>query len=363
MSKNDKIIKKTSKKVKINIVSKKDIDENIKIENKKPTFIEVCAGCGGLSSGLIKAGFTPLLLNDNNKDCCKTLEKNHTDTRIICSSMVDLDLSEYIDKVDLLAGGVPCQAFSQAGKREGFDDPRGNLILKFIDLVEILKPKMFLIENVKGLLSHDAGKTIEQIIEKLGKCNNSGYNIQYKLLNAVNYGVPQKRERVFIIGILNKYNITYEYPEKDSKIITLKDALKDVPESIGAKYSEEKIKLFNMIPQGGCWINLPIELQKSYLGKSFESGGGKRGILHRLSISKPSLTLLCSPSQKQTERCHPIETRPLQIREYARIQTFDDNFIFVGSLSSQYKQIGNAVPVELARRVGLSLIDIYNKMT
>lgn len=112
-----------------------------------------------------------------------------------------------------------------------------------------------------------------------------------------------------------------------------------------------------MIPQGGCWVNLPEELQKSYLGKSYYTSGGKRGILHRLSMDKPSLTLLCSPSQKQTERCHPLEERPLSIREYARIQSFDDDYNFYGSMASQYKQIGNAVPVELAKYIGLSLIE------
>ena len=115
-----------------------------------------------------------------------------------------------------------------------------------------------------------------------------------------------------------------------------------------------------MIPQGGCWVNLPENLQQAYLGNSYNSGGGKRGILYRLSMEKPSLTLLCTPSQKQTERCHPLEERPLTIREYARIQTFDDDYEFMGSLSAQYKQIGNAVPVELAYQLGKSIMNILN---
>ena len=113
-----------------------------------------------------------------------------------------------------------------------------------------------------------------------------------------------------------------------------------------------------MIPQGGCWVNLPENLRREYLGNSYNSGGGKRGILYRLSMEKPSLTLLCTPSQKQTERCHPLEERPLTIREYARIQTFDDDYEFAGSINSQYKQIGNAVPVELARQIGVCLINL-----
>ena len=136
----------------------------------------------------------------------------------------------------------------------------------------------------------------------------------------------------------------------------MKDLLQNVPISFGSKYNEEKIKLFKLIPQGGCWVNLPEQTQKDYLGNSYLSGGGKRGILYRLSMDKPSLTLLCTPSQKQTERCHPLEERPLTIREYARIQTFDDSYLFSGSISSQYKQIGNAIPVELAKQIGISLI-------
>ena len=252
-----------------------------------------------------------------------------------------------------------CQSYSQAGSRKGLDDPRGNLMLKFADLIEVVKPRIFMIENVKGLLSHDEGKSLEKIIKTLNK--NNLYNIVYKVLNAMNYGVPQKRERVFIIGTLKSENITYEYPAPDKRIITVGEALRGVPSSEGAVYSDKKKEYFAQIPQGGCWVNLPVDKQKEYLMSSFESGGGKRGILHRLSNAKPSLTLLCTPSQKQTERCHPTELRPLQVREYARIQSFDDTHQFIGSLSSKYKQIGNAVPVELARRVGISLIKALYK--
>jgi len=321
---------------------------------KQYTFIEVCAGCGGLSSGLIKAGFIPLLLNDNNKDCCETLKYNHPNTNIVCSSMDKIDYSQFIDKLDLFAGGVPCQSFSQAGLRKGFNDPRGNLIFKFIEIVNLVKPKIFMIENVKGLLTHDKGNTIKQIIE------SKLYNITYKCLDASKYDVPQKRERVFIIGILNTINHSYEFPKESLMKTVLKDVLHDVPFSNGATYNEEKKALFKMIPQGGCWINLPENLRKEYLGNSYNSGGGKRGILYRLSMEKPCLTLLCTPSQKQTERCHPLEERPLTLREYARIQTFADNYIFIGSMSSQYKQIGNAVPVNLATYMGKSLISFFN---
>jgi DNA (cytosine-5)-methyltransferase 1 len=229
-------------------------------------------------------------------------------------------------------------------------------MLQFAGIITLVRPKIFMIENVKGLLTHDCGNTITKIVETLNE--NGLYDIQYKCLDASKFGVPQKRERVFIIGVRKDIGRKFVFPEPSPESRVLGDVLVNVPPSNGAKYSENKINLFRMIPQGGCWINLPEDLQREYLGKSYFSGGGKRGILYRLSMEKPSLTLLCSPSQKQTERCHPLEERPLTIREYARIQTFDDDYEFVGSLSSQYKQIGNAVPVELARRIGIELLEV-----
>jgi DNA (cytosine-5)-methyltransferase 1 len=337
-----------------NVIISNENEQNIPLE--KYTFIEVCAGGGGLSAGLIKSGFTPLLLNDNNSDCCKTLRHNHPGVNVVCSSMDKIDYSQYIDKVDLLTGGVPCQSFSQAGLRKGLDDPRGDLMMKFIEILNLIKPKIFMIENVKGLLTHDDGNTIKKIIDELNK--NNLYNISYKCLDASKYDVPQKRERVFIVGVLKSIPVSFVFPNESLTKKLLKDVLYNVPITNGAKYNEEKIKLFKMIPQGGCWVNLPENLQKQYLGNSYNSGGGKRGILYRLSMEKPSLTLLCTPSQKQTERCHPLEERPLTIREYARIQTFDDSYEFIGSLNSQYKQIGNAVPVELAKYMGDSLLKL-----
>jgi len=318
------------------------------------TFIEVCSGGGGLSKGLILSGFTPLLLNDNDKDCCNTLKKNHKDVNVICSPMEKLDLTQYENKCDLLTGGIPCQSFSQSGLRKGLEDIRGQLLYTFIKMIDVVKPKIFMIENVKGMITHYKGETIKEIIELLS--TNKLYDVEYQLLNAVDYSVPQKRERIFIVGLLKSKNLKFNFPEKNKKIILLKNILIDVPKSVGDKYSDKKIKLFEKIKQGGCWIDLNIEEQKEYMGKSFYSGGGKRGILYRLSMEKPSLTLLCTPSQKQTERCHPLEERPLTVREYARIQTFPDDYEFYGSMRSQYKQIGNAVPVELARQIGKSLI-------
>ena len=349
-------ILKNNLKIKIKTNTIISCNNEVNIITYKPTFIEVCAGGGGLSAGLIKSGFIPILLNDNNSDCCKTLKHNHPGVNVICGSMDKIDYSQYINNIDLLTGGVPCQSFSQSGLRKGLDDPRGDLMMKFIEILNLIQPKIFMIENVKGLLTHDSGKTIQKIITELNKSNL--YTISYKCLDASKFNVPQKRERVFIIGVLKSINTSFEFPNENSTKKLLKDVLYDVPISNGAIYNEKKINLFKMIPQGGCWINLPENLQKEYLGNSYYSGGGKRGILYRLSMEKTSLTLLCTPSQKQTERCHPLEERPLTIREYARIQTFDDSYEFIGSLNSQYKKIGNAVPVELAKYMGNSLLKL-----
>ena len=315
-------------------------------------FVEVCAGAGGLSTGFCEQGFNPLLLNDFDKSCCNTLENNHEDCNIVKDSFTNINFLQY-KNVDVLMGGVPCQSFSQAGKRKGLEDDRGNLLVEFIKLIEKITPKVFLIENVKGLITHENGETFQKIKNKINKINK--YNLHYKVLNANNYNVPQKRERLFIIGTLKTLNNTFKFPEPNTYKPVLKDVLLEVPESQGYEYPQSKKEIMELVPPGGCWINLPLNIQKEYMKNSFNSGGGKRGIARRLSMDEPSLTLTTSPCQKQTERCHPNETRPLNIREYARIQTFPDNYIFSGSIAQQYKQIGNAVPVNLAIEIAKSV--------
>lgn len=311
------------------------------------TFIEVCAGCGGLSSGFMKAGFKPLLINELQKTFCETLKKNHPGENIKCGSMNDLKLTEFKGRVDILQGGVPCQAFSQAGERKGLEDDRGKLIVEFNRLINECEPKMFLVENVKGLTTHDKGETFKNILKLFE--NNGLYKVQYKIMNAKDYDVPQKRERVIIIGVRSTIQKEFTYPEKSKKVVLLKDVLIDVPESPGAVYPEKKAAVMKLVPQGGCWVNLPEDIKREYMGeKGMAAGGGKRGMARRLSMNEQCLTLTTSPCQKQTERCHPIETRPLNVREYARIQTFPDSYVFAGGMGNQYKQIGNAVPVNMA---------------
>jgi DNA (cytosine-5)-methyltransferase 1 len=304
----------------------------------------------------MNAGFEPVLLNEIEKTFCETLKHNHPGVRVEQSSMVGLNLDEFKNRIDVLAGGVPCQAFSQAGERQGLEDPRGQLIVEFNRLILECEPKVFLIENVKGLLSHNNGETLKDVVDLFG--NNGKYVVYHKVLNAKNYEVPQKRERVFIIGIRSDLKKEWVYPLPSTTNVLLRDVLVDVPPSPGAKYPPAKEAVMRLVPPGGCWVDLPEDIKREYMGeRSLAAGGGKRGMARRLSMDEHSLTLTTSPSQKQTERCHPTETRPLSVREYARIQTFPDDYVFKGGMAAQYKQIGNAVPVKLAQAVAQQIAE------
>ena len=210
-------------------------------------------------------------------------------------------------------------------------------------------------ENVKGLLNHDKGKTFEVIKEVFAE---TGYSIQTKVLNAWNHGVAQKRERLITIGIRNDLidSLKFDFPKEHDYKPVLRDILLDCPEGPGTQYGEEKKNVFKLVPPGGYWRDIDPEIAKKYMKSCWNMGGGRTGILRRLSLDEPSLTVLTSPSQKQTERCHPLEVRPFTVRENARCQSFPDNWEFCGTVFSQYKQVGNAVPVKLAYDIGNELI-------
>jgi DNA (cytosine-5)-methyltransferase 1 len=321
-------------------------------EKTNITVIELFCGAGGLALGLENAGLKTQLVVDYDKDSIKTIQTNRPKWNSICDSVADIDLHEYKGKIDVMAGGFPCQAFSYAGNKLGFADTRGTLFYEFVRLIKQVKPKIILGENVKGLLNHDQGRTLKTMVKELEKL---GYNTKFKVLRSQFLDVPQKRERLIIFGVRKDLDINIVFPKEKNYTIPLSVALKKVPKSSGTTYSSEKRKIMEQIPEGGYWKDLPINLQKKYMGASFFMGGGKTGMARRLAWNEPSLTLTCNPAQKQTERCHPSETRPLTVREYARIQCFPDEWKFEGSVSSQYKQIGNAVPVNLGYQIGLAL--------
>jgi DNA (cytosine-5)-methyltransferase 1 len=340
-----------------------------KICNNVYTVLELFAGAGGMALGLEKAGLKSVLLNEIDSHACKTLRKNRPEWNVVEGDVSRVDFTSYRDTVDVLAGGFPCQAFSYAGKKLGFEDTRGTLFFEFARAVKEINPKVLLAENVRGLLNHDDGRTLETIKNIISEL---GYTLfEPRILKAIFYKVPQKRERLIIVAVRNDLadGIDYEWPSSYNKVLTLKDALKkgelydcDVPESEGQKYPKRKAEILSMVPPGGYWRDLPEDIQKEYMLKSFYLGGGKTGMARRLSWDEPSLTLTCAPAQKQTERCHPDETRPLTVREYARIQTFPDDWIFEGPISAKYKQIGNAVPVNLSFAVGKSIVHLLEKI-
>ena len=343
----------------------KDDVSNFVAPNNKYSVIELFAGAGGLAVGLEKAGLKCVALNEIDKWACQTLRKNRPQWNIIEDDIKNCSFKSYKNEVDVVTGGFPCQAFSYAGKKLGLNDARGTLFYEFARVVQEVNPIMCIGENVKGLLSHDKGKTLEGMISILDEI---GYKVvPVEVLKAVNYKVPQKRERLILVGIRKDINIKFEYPKPFNKIYNLKDALKrgelfdtDVPKSSGAKYPKSKKDILDLVPPKGYWRDLPVDIQKEYMGASFYLGGGKTGMARRIGWDEPSLTLTCSPAQKQTERCHPDETRPFTVREYARIQTFPDEWKFEGSMAQQYKQIGNAVPVNLAKELGYSIIKFLN---
>ena len=323
--------------------------------------IELFAGAGGLALGIEKAGFDTIGLIEFNKPAADTLKKNRPEWNVIWDDIANiscLDLEEYFSikkgELDLLSGGAPCQAFSYAGKRLGLEDTRGTLFYHYAIFLQKLQPKMFLFENVRGLLTHDGGKTYQTIRTVF---EEAGYSIQYKVLNAWDYGVAQKRERLITIGIRNDLidDIHFEYPAPHEYKPVLRDVLQNVPESLGTRYSAKKEEIFALVPPGGYWRDIPEEIAKEYMKSCWYMEGGRTGILRRLSMDEPSLTVLTSPSQKQTDRCHPLEPRPFTVRENARCQSFPDEWVFCGTVGEQYKQVGNAVPVNLAYDIALKI--------
>ncbi|MDN3676858.1 DNA (cytosine-5-)-methyltransferase [Flavobacterium paronense] len=328
--------------------------------------IELFAGAGGLAVGLEKAGLKCEVLNDFDKWACQTLRENRPNWKILEGDIRSFSFEQYKGQIDIVTGGFPCQAFSYAGKKLGLADARGTLFYEFARVVKEVNPPICIGENVRGLLSHENGKTLEGMISILDEI---GYKVvPIQVLKAIHYKVPQKRERLILVGIRKDIAVGYEYPKAYKRIYNLSDALKkgdlfncDVPQSEGAKYPKSKIEVLDMVPPKGYWRDLPLEIQKSFMGGSFHLGGGKTGIARRIGWDEPCLTLTCSPAQKQTERCHPEETRPFTVREYARIQTFPDDWTFTGSVAQQYKQIGNAVPVNLGKEVGYSVIKFLNQ--
>ena len=364
-------------------------------KSDKPIALSFFSGAMGMDIGLEQAGFKTIFASEIDNACRKTILRNRPDIALVgdirdytASDIRKITGLDNKEDIDLIVGGPPCQAFSTAGKRKGFEDKRGNVFLNFIELISQLKPKFAVIENVRGLLSaplkhrpHNLrgegfepltseempGGALNHILEKL---SDAGYSVSFNLYNSANFGTPQKRERVVIICSRDTSKLPYLEPTHSengnfglSKWKSFKQAvlsLKHVEHNF-VKFPEKRLRYYRMLKEGQNWRSLPIEIQKEAMGASFYSGGGKTGFLRRLAWNKPSPTLVTHPAMPATDLAHPVEDRPLSVEEYKKIQEFPDSWKIEGSLLDKYKQIGNAVPVGLGYAIGKLLVKIMEE--
>lgn len=352
--------------------------------DKNRNVISLFSGAMGLDIGLAKAGLNIVIGQDFDKSCVETMQANGH--KVLCGDIREIKAPDLLEVTAmktgepfLICGGPPCQPFSTAGKRLGINDPRGSLFMDFIRMIDYIRPRFFVMENVKGLISsplkhvpiserdssdpeQQLGTVLDVILNEFKKLN---YKTVYGVLDAVNYGVPQFRERFVLIGSRDNEDIFLPVPthfavhqNEKYKWQSLSSAIKDIEKEPGifATFSQERLRFLRLVPEGGNWRSLPKEMIEEAMGGAYLSGGGKVGFYRRLSYSEPCPTLVTSPVQKATMMCHPTQDRPLSVREYARIQQFPEDWVFTGTVASQYRQIGNAVPVGLAEQIGKAII-------
>lgn len=358
--------------------------------------ISLFSGAGGLDLGLETAGFRTFAAVEIDRAARATLEANTAHwprPPFIAADITTLGAADLLaatgltrGEVTLVSGGPPCQPFSTAGRREALNDPRGSLFRDFLRMVDGIQPRFFVMENVRGLLSatlkhrpisardgmpptpeEERGSAFQVILDEFARI---GYSFTYSLLNAADYGVPQVRQRVVILGSRDHEALSLPAPTHSETGMgrlprwrTLRDALMGLhdPDPQFQPYSEARLQYLRLVPEGGNWRSLPPDLIPAAMGGAYMSGGGKVGFYRRLSWDRPSPTVTTSPAQKATDLCHPTLHRPISVREAARLQGFPDDWAFCGSVSDQYRQIGNAVPVGLGQAIGTALMESIRK--
>lgn len=363
----------------------------------------------GLDIGLEKTGrFSVIACIEKEPAFCETIRSNknagrlNRDLMVFEADICSLDPVEVLravglrpGEVDLLTGGPPCQSFSTAGKRGTTQDPRGTLLWQFLRFVQAIKPRFFLMENVRGLLSaalrhrpiasrpekggapldqdEEPGSVVRLFAEELQKAPGAAYHMDCFEVNAVNYGAPQLRERALFIG--NRYNSVVDFPDpthvspqfvQDQRSLfedasgslsswkTLGQAISGFRETspVVMDFSPRKKRYLALIPPGSNWRSLPIQIQKESMGTAWHAKGGRSGWWRRLSFDLPCPTLVTMPNHAGTALCHPTELRALSLKEYSMIQEFPDEWEFCGTAAQQYAQVGNAVPVRLGEVSG-----------
>lgn len=339
--------------------------------NSKPTVIDLFCGIGGFSKGFEMAGFNVLFGIDNWEIAIETFQKNHKNTKGILADLTTLEdefFKEYEDEIDVIIAGPPCQGFSMCGKRE-VEDERNTLFNEVVRAVELIKPKVVIIENVVGLLSMQNvdGDNVKDIIEK--ELNKLGYSVNHKVLDASEHGVPQKRKRVFFIG--SKIG-TIDFPKPKNNKVTVNDALSNIPDTSFEKYTkptnefqklmadgeeeiynheamnhnEKVLKRIENVPQGGNWQDIPPEI--------YDVGGTHSNNYRRLHPDKPSITI---KHAIKSMIIHPEFDRVITAREAARLQSIPDSFKIEGNKTAQHQQLANAVPPLLGYEIGKQIKD------
>lgn len=371
------------------------VEDRIATRKKSSTKLNCLSffsGAMGLDIGLEEAGFNILLACEIDNASRETIVTNDKKVGLIGNllnysyeQILEYSNLSSFDEIDVIVGGPPCQAFSTAGKRMGFEDARGNVFLRYIDLILTAKPKYAVIENVRGLLSstmtidvddnvtntfnidfkNNSGSSLFYIIKKL---ELGGYQVTFNLYNSANFGTPQNRERVVIVCTKLPTPVPFLEPthsnEPSFKLKpwrTFRDAVADlkVEKHDHVNFSEKRLHYFRMLKEGQYWKDLPLDIQPIALGNSFHLQGGKTGFFRRLAWDKPAPTVVTHPAMPATELGHPVEDRPLSVEEYKRIQQFPDEWILCGKTLDKYKQIGNAVPVGLGYAIGKTILKHY----
>lgn len=366
------------------VISKQQIEFEVSTKYK---VLSLFSGGLGLDIGLEQTGrFKTVACVESDAACCGTALKNRDagrfaqpDLLVLNSDISQIDPVEVLNQLnvtpgqlDMVVGGPPCQSFSVIGKRRGTDDARGLLIFDFIRFIEVTKPRTFLMENVRGLLSTPENpsatkgslfRVVQECLEKIG------YRTDTFLVNSANYGAPQIRERLIMVG--NRFNLEADFPkpthsnrpeDRLKPFLTLGDAIfghSDLDPSI-MDFSERKKRYLAMVPAGGNWRSLPLEIQKEAMGKAWYLKGGRSSHWRKLSYEFPCPTIVTMPNHAGTCLCHPEELRALTVGECARIQGFPPGWEFSGTVAEKYKQVGNAVPVvlgEVAGQAAANLLD------
>lgn len=354
--------------------------------NVRVPFISLFSGAMGLDLGLEEAGFECRVAVEFDSDAARTIKYNRPALPLVDRSIETTTGSELLKlagmkygEVPLVVGGPPCQAFSVIGKRRGLDDHRGQMVFEFIRIIKETHPRLFVMENVRGLLSMplrsksncdvysdetSSGSLLRNVVQQFEQI---GYRVDCFVVNSVNYGAPQQRERVILIGNREGKVISFPQPTHSNREEDMLPPFRTLGDVIGEEFvdpdpslldfSPRKLYYLSMIPEGGNWRSLPIEIQKESMGRSWELKGGRSAYWRRLSFAFPSPTVVTMPNHASTSMCHPTETRAITVGEAAAIQEFPVSWRFQGSTQSKFRQIGNAVPIRLGQVLGLALME------